>query len=131
MTADSAAVPAVSAEPLILLQQVTMQFGSQRVLHALDLTIPRGETIAIIGESGCGKTVLLKLVIGLLRPTVGRVLFDGQMLVDLKEKDLVKQRLRFGFLFQGSALFDSLSVFENVAFGLKTTGQRPDGELRE
>ncbi len=108
-----------------------MQFGGQRVLHALDLGIQKGQTVAVIGESGCGKTVLLKLIIGLLRPTVGRVLFDEQVLVDLAEKELVKQRLRFGFLFQGSALFDSLSVFDNVAFGLRATGRRPDSELQE
>jgi phospholipid/cholesterol/gamma-HCH transport system ATP-binding protein len=116
---------------LIALQQVAMQFGSQNVLNGIDLDIQKGQTVVVIGESGCGKTVLLKLIIGLLRPTRGRILFDGQMLVDLREKELVKQRLRFGFLFQGSALFDSLSVFDNVAFGLRATGRRPDGELRE
>ncbi len=117
--------------PLIALQQVSIQFGSQHVLHAIDLGIQRGQTVAIIGESGCGKTVLLKLIIGLLRPTVGRVVFDGQVLVDLREKDLVKQRVRFGFLFQGAALFDSLSVLDNVIFGLRTAGPRPESELRE
>jgi len=122
---------AIPIPALIALQQVTMQFGSQRVLHAIDLKIQRGQTVAVIGESGCGKTVLLKLIIGLLRPSVGQVLFDNQVLVDLKERELVKQRLRFGFLFQGGALFDSLTVFDNVAFGLRATSRRPDDELRE
>lgn len=96
-----------------------MQFGNQRVLQDLNLTVQPGETLAVIGESGCGKTVLLKLIIGLLRPTAGRVLFDGHVLTELSERELTRQRLRIGFLFQGAALFDSLTVFENVAFGLR------------
>jgi phospholipid/cholesterol/gamma-HCH transport system ATP-binding protein len=123
-TADSAA-------NLIRLEQVSIQFDGHRVLHAIDLNVRRGETLCVIGESGCGKTVLLKLVIGLLRPTVGRVLFDGQALADLSERRLTDQRLRFGFLFQGAALFDSLSVYDNVAFGLRAQGKRPEAEIRE
>jgi phospholipid/cholesterol/gamma-HCH transport system ATP-binding protein len=119
-----------AASPLLSLQQVSMQFGTHRVLHAIDLDIQRGQTLAVIGESGCGKTVLLKLVIGLLRPTIGRVLFDGKVLADLPERELTRQRLRFGFLFQGAALFDSLSVYDNVAFGLRAQG-RPEAEIRE
>ena len=115
---------------LIALEQVSVQFGAQRVLHALELAVRRGQTVAVIGESGCGKTVLLKLVIGLLRPTHGRVTFDGRMLVDLPDRELTRQRLRFGFLFQGAALFDSLSVYDNVAFGLRAQG-RPEAETRE
>jgi phospholipid/cholesterol/gamma-HCH transport system ATP-binding protein len=116
---------------LIALHQVSVQFGAQRVLHAIDLEVRRGQTLVVIGESGCGKTVLLKLVIGLLRPTVGRVTFDGKVLTDLPEQELIRQRLRFGFLFQGAALFDSLSVFDNVAFGPRTQGRAPEAELRE
>jgi phospholipid/cholesterol/gamma-HCH transport system ATP-binding protein len=119
-----------AATPLLSLQQVSMQFGTHGVLHGIDLDIQRGQTLAVIGESGCGKTVLLKLVIGLLRPTVGRVLFDGKVLADLPERELTRQRLRFGFLFQGSALFDSLSVYDNVAFGLRAQG-RPEAEIGE
>ncbi|HTU16787.1 MAG TPA: ABC transporter ATP-binding protein [Gemmataceae bacterium] len=119
------------SDALIALQQVTMQFGSQRVLHGIDLDTQRGQTLAIIGESGCGKTVLLKLIIGLLRPTVGRVIFDGKHLEALSERELTQQRLRFGFLFQGAALFDSLSVYDNVAFGLRAQGRKPETEIRE
>src|SRR6476469_868337 len=100
--------------PLILLQQVSMQFDGHRVLHAIDLDVQRGQTLAVIGESGCGKTVLLKLIVALLRPTTGRVLFDGKVLADLPERELTAQRRRLGFLFQGAALFDSLSVHDNV-----------------
>jgi phospholipid/cholesterol/gamma-HCH transport system ATP-binding protein len=96
-----------------------MAFDSQRVLHNITLGIAAGQTLVVIGESGCGKTVLLKLIIALLRPTQGRVVFDGKVLADLDDRELTKQRLRFGFLFQGAALFDSLSVFDNVAFGLR------------
>jgi phospholipid/cholesterol/gamma-HCH transport system ATP-binding protein len=107
-----------------------MQFGPQPVLRGIRFDVPRGQTLAIIGESGCGKTVLLKLLIGLLRPTHGRVLFDGNSMSDMDDQELTRQRLRFGFLFQGAALFDSLSVHDNIAFGLREQG-RPDEEIRE
>lgn len=117
--------------PLIALQQVSMHFGSQPVLRDINLDIPRGQTLVVIGESGCGKTVLLKLIIGLMRSSSGKVLFDGRELVDLPERELTRQRLRFGFLFQGAALFDSLTVYENVAFGLRNHGNLPETEIRE
>jgi phospholipid/cholesterol/gamma-HCH transport system ATP-binding protein len=119
-----------SASAFLSLQQVSMQFDHQHVLHAIDLNIQRGQTVVVIGESGCGKTVLLKLIVGLLHPSVGRVFFDGKSLADLSEQELTRQRLRMGFLFQGAALFDSLSVYDNVAFGLRAQG-RPDAEIRE
>ncbi len=109
----------VRRNDLISLRGVSMRFRQQSVLRDIDLVIHRGQTVCIIGESGCGKTVMLKLMIGLLHPTQGRVEFDGRSVADLNGKDLVKMRLRFGFLFQMAALFDSLTVFDNVAFSLR------------
>ncbi len=117
-------------EPLIAFRQVSIRFGTQQVLRDINLDVARGQTVAVIGESGCGKTVLLKLAIGLLQPSAGRATFDGRILTDLPERELVRQRLRFGFLFQGAALFDSLTVYDNVAFGLRAQ-RRPEREIRE
>ena len=105
--------------PLIQIERVGVDFGRQHVLRDIDLTIPRGQTLAVIGESGCGKTVLLKTIIGLLRPSCGTVHFDGQNLVELGERELTRQRIRFGFLFQQAALFDSMSIAQNVSFPLR------------
>jgi phospholipid/cholesterol/gamma-HCH transport system ATP-binding protein len=102
---------------IIALEGVSMHFRQQSVLRDISLTIERGQTVCVIGESGCGKTVMLKLMIGLLRPSSGVVKFDGRDLSTLKEQEIVKVRLRFGFLFQNAALFDSLTIFDNVAFG--------------
>lgn len=117
--------------PLINLEEVGVEFGAQRVLAGINIAIPRGQTLVVVGESGCGKTVLLKLIIGLLRPTFGRVTFENKVLIDLRSRELTRQRLRFGFLFQGSALFDSLSVFDNVAFGLHEQKRLSEKEIVE
>jgi phospholipid/cholesterol/gamma-HCH transport system ATP-binding protein len=117
-------------QPFLSLRQVGHQFDGHRVLSDVSIDIARGQTLAIIGESGCGKTVLLKLIIALLSPTQGSVWFDGRNLNDLPERELARQRLRFGFLFQGGALFDSMSVFENVAFGLREQ-RRAEREIAE
>src|SRR5688500_16095873 len=100
-----------AVKPLISFQNVSMTFGTQKVLENINLDIQTGQTLVVIGESGCGKTVLLKLMIGLLRPTQGQVFFDGKILTELDDRALTRQRLRFGFLFQGAALFDSMTVF--------------------
>jgi phospholipid/cholesterol/gamma-HCH transport system ATP-binding protein len=126
--------PVATVDPrssLLCLDSLTMQFDGQRVLENITLEVRAGQTLVVIGESGCGKTVLLKLMIGLMRPTTGRVLFDGRVLTDLPERELTRQRLRFGFLFQGAALFDSLTIYDNVAFGLRAQGSRPEAEVRE
>jgi phospholipid/cholesterol/gamma-HCH transport system ATP-binding protein len=103
--------------PVIELIDLTMRFRQQTVLRDLNLSIRKGQTVCVIGESGCGKTVLLKLMIALLRPTQGVVKFDGRDLAALPDAELNKTRLRFGFLFQMAALFDSLTIYDNVAFG--------------
>lgn len=105
--------------PTLALEKASLQFGKQQVLREVSLHVPAGATVAVIGESGCGKTVLLKLLVRLIAPTTGIVTFDGKDLATLKESELIAHRLRMGFLFQGAALFDSMSVFDNVAFGLR------------
>lgn len=108
--------------PIIELRNVGLRFGTHQVLAGINLAVAPRETLAVIGESGCGKTVLLKLVVGLLQPTEGDVLFEGVPIRTLSEADLTRMRLRVGFLFQQAALFDSLNVFDNVAFGLRAKG---------
>jgi len=129
MNHDGAA-DGVRTGDLIALRSLNMQFRYQAVLRDIDLTIRRGQTACIIGESGCGKTVMLKLIIGLLQPTRGQVIFDGRDIATLDGKELVKMRLRFGFLFQMAALFDSLTVFDNVAFGLREHHYCSEDEIR-
>ena len=118
-------------DDLIEVRASSMRFRYQQVLRDINLTIHRGETLCIIGESGCGKTVMLKLMIGLLRPSQGSVWFDGRDVAGLNGKELVKMRLRFGFLFQMAALFDSLTVFDNVAFGLREHHFCDEAHVRE
>jgi phospholipid/cholesterol/gamma-HCH transport system ATP-binding protein len=116
--------------PVIQLRGVAVRFGDHRVLAGIDLDVLPHQTVAVIGESGCGKTVLLKLIVGLLRPTEGEVLFEGTPLHNLSERELTRMRLRVGFLFQQAALFDSLTVFDNVAFGLRAKGGVSDAGVR-
>lgn len=106
-------------DEILELVDLGMAFRNHSVLRGINLSIPRGQTICIIGESGCGKTVLLKLMIGLLRPTTGLVRLDKRDLASLNSKELTRTRLRFGFLFQMAALFDSMTIYDNVAFGLR------------
>jgi phospholipid/cholesterol/gamma-HCH transport system ATP-binding protein len=105
--------------PHIRLASLHVHFSGQHVLRDISLEIPRGQTVAIIGESGCGKTVLLKAIIGLLKPSHGNCRLDGRDLTAMRERELTQQRLKFGFLFQQAALFDSLTVAQNVAFPLR------------
>jgi phospholipid/cholesterol/gamma-HCH transport system ATP-binding protein len=115
--------------PVIELRGVGVRFGTHQVLSGIDLAVRAQESLAIIGESGCGKTVLLKLIVGLLQPSEGEVLFEGTPLRSLSERDLTRMRLRVGFLFQQAALFDSLDVFDNVAFGLRAKGGLSDADI--
>lgn len=106
---------------LVETQKLNMRFGDKYILRDLTVSIRHGQTVAIIGESGCGKTVFLKTLVGLLKPTSGFVLFDQQDLGILSEQELSRLRSRTGFVFQNSALFDSLTVAENIAFPLMHT----------
>ncbi len=112
-TCDSAA-----PTPHLRVEGLSVRFGGQPVLRDIGLEVPRGQTLAVIGESGCGKTVLLKSMIGLIHPTAGKTFIDGRDLHSLSERELAQQRLRLGFVFQQAALFDSMTIEENVAFPL-------------
>jgi len=104
---------------LVEFQNVKKAFGPKVVYSGLDLAIAKGETITILGPSGSGKSVALKMLIGLLEADSGAILFDGRDITTLAEKDLYDVRRRVAYLFQGAALFDSLTVGENVAYGLR------------
>ena len=103
---------------MIEIQNVHKRFGNNQVLRGLDLTIQDGETLVIIGRSGCGKSVLLKHIMGILEPDDGKILIDGVDLYSRPVEELGPHRLKLGMLFQGAALFDSLTVQENVGFSL-------------
>lgn len=103
---------------MIEISDLHKSFGSKKVLRGVNLTIEAGETIVIIGRSGCGKSVLIKHIVGLLEPDSGFVKVEGKIVSDLSLKELYELRKNFGFLFQGSALFDSMSVYENVSLPL-------------
>jgi len=118
-------------EPMLELRGVDVTFGRNPVLRGIDLAIPRGQTLVIIGESGCGKTVALKTMIGLVRPTRGQVFFDGRDLATLSEAELTHERTRFGFVFQGAALFDSMTIGQNVAFPLREHTKTDKAEIQE
>lgn len=116
---------------MIEIEDLHKRFGPKVVLAGLTLTIERGETMVVIGGSGTGKSVLLKHVIGLMKPDQGRVVVDGQDVGSLDETQLTELRKKFGMLFQGAALFDSLSVWENVGFALTQHSKRPPREIRD
>ncbi len=116
---------------MIEIKNLKKSFGKKEVLKGVDLVINKGETLVIIGKSGCGKSVLLKHIIGLLKPDVGEILFEGMDIVKMKMKELNKIRLKFGFLFQGAALFDSMTVAENIGLGLKENTHMTTKEIED
>ena len=105
-------------------------FGPKKVLQGVNLTVEKGETMVVIGQSGSGKSVLLKHLIGLLKPDSGKVYIDGTEITRLKEGELQKLSQKFGMLFQGAALFDSMTVGQNVSFGLERHTHLSDEEIR-
>ncbi|HWI86067.1 MAG TPA: ATP-binding cassette domain-containing protein [Sphingomonas sp.] len=114
------------AQPKVLLDDVSKQFAGNVVLDGVSLALEAGESLAIIGQSGSGKSVTLKCILGLMRPDRGSIKVDGEEMVGLRGAALDRMRAKFGMLFQGSALFDSLPVWRNVTFGL-TQGRAVHG----
>src|SRR5512138_1728296 len=104
---------------MIDVRHLSKSFGSHRILEDVNLHIEKGESLVIIGRSGGGKSVLLKHIIGLLKPDSGEVVIDGEDIVHMDERRLLAVRRKFGMLFQAAALFDSMTVAENVAFALR------------
>lgn len=104
---------------IIEFKKVSKVFGTNRIFENADLSVVKGETITVIGGSGKGKSVFLKLLLGVIKPDVGEVLFNGRSLARMNESEISKVRSRMGMLFQGAALFDSLTVKENVAYPLR------------
>ncbi|WP_428683237.1 ABC transporter ATP-binding protein [Reyranella sp.] len=115
------------ASPKISLRGVTKAFGPKKVLQGIELDVAPGESMVVIGGSGTGKSVLLKCILGLLKPDQGSIKVDGEETSDLSDRDRARVMRKFGMLFQGGALFDSLRVWENVAFGpIQSDGMAPD-----
>lgn len=104
-------------------------FGTHQILDGVSFSINRGESVVIIGRSGGGKSVLLKHLIALLKPDGGQVLIDGENIVPMNERQLLRVRRKFGMLFQGAALFDSMTVAENIAFAFRREQLLPEGEI--
>src|SRR6056297_2656272 len=119
------------SKEMIKLDNVQRSFGKNCVLNGVNLDIGRGETFLLIGRSGAGKTVLLKTILGLLRPDSGMISIDGQEITQLTKNKLEKIRLKFGLVFQNSALFDFLTVWENVSFFLKQHTNMSKKEMRQ
>ncbi len=115
--------------PILEMQDVHKSFGPLRVLQGISLAVDTGKTLVILGASGSGKSVTLKLLIGLLRPDHGQVYFHGRRIDSLPERELVKIRTHMGFVFQMGALFDSLSVAENIAFPLREHSDYNDSHI--
>jgi phospholipid/cholesterol/gamma-HCH transport system ATP-binding protein len=115
---------------MIEVRDVRKNFGTQQVLRGASLRIEKGEAVVIIGRSGGGKSILLKHLIGLLRPDSGSVLVDGKDLACMDERELLGVRRQFGMLFQMAALFDSLDVFDNVSFVLRRERKHTEAEIR-
>jgi len=119
----------ISLDYMIEIKNLKKSFGDKQVLRGINLTVNKGETMVIIGRSGCGKSVLLKHIVGLLKPDEGELYVEGQDVVKMKRKELYELRKKFGFLFQGSALFDSMTVGENVGLYLTENTKMTKSEI--
>ena len=116
-------------EIMIDLRKINMSFKERRILHDVDLQVKTGETLVVIGPSGAGKSTLLRLMIGLLKPDSGEIWVDGQEIAQLNEDGLNQIRRNMGMVFQYSALFDSMTVGDNVAFGIRQHTKMPEDQI--
>jgi phospholipid/cholesterol/gamma-HCH transport system ATP-binding protein len=116
---------------MIEIKNLRKRFGDKEVLSGVNLNIDNGITLVIIGRSGCGKSVLLKHIIGLLTPDEGEILIEGQNISTMNEKNIYEIRKQFGFLFQGAALFDSMNVEENIGLALKENTEMKKSEIAD
>jgi phospholipid/cholesterol/gamma-HCH transport system ATP-binding protein len=130
VTAASTDATAAATEQMIAVRGVAKRLGAQEILRGVDLNVGKGKTLVIIGRSGGGKSVLLKHLIGLLTPDTGEIWIDNQNIVGMSERDLEAVRQKVGILFQGGALFDSMTVEENIEFPLREAGVRDPKVLR-
>lgn len=115
----------------IILEGVAKAFGPNQVLDGVNLEIEHGESMAIIGQSGSGKSVMLKIILGLIKPDRGAIRIDGEDMLSMRSRDLERARAKFGMLFQGSALFDSLPIWRNVTFALTQGRQLEAAKMRK
>ncbi|HEU0101335.1 MAG TPA: ATP-binding cassette domain-containing protein [Mycobacteriales bacterium] len=127
----AAAASGAAEGPVVSIQNVTMRFGTHTVLKDVSFDVPRGEISAVLGPSGTGKSVLLKVIIGLLRPQAGQVYVDGEPMVGVREKEVLRIRRKFGVLFQDGALFGSMNLFDNIAFPLVEHTSKTDKAIRD
>src|SRR5205814_6392449 len=118
------------SSPMIAVRALAKRIGQQEILRGIDLEVATGETLAIIGRSGGGKSVLLKHLVGLMEPDTGEIWIQGQNIIGMNERQLGMIRQKVGILFQGGALFDSMTVEENIAFPLHEAGERNPDILR-
>lgn len=117
--------------PMITISGLKKAFQGQEILRGVDMVVPEGEVTAVIGKSGEGKSVLLKHIIGLLRPDAGEILFGGESLASMSRTELRVLRRRLSYMFQSMALFDSMTVFDNIALPLRETGRLPESDVAD
>lgn len=122
--------PEMERSEMLRIQGIHKAFNTHKVLAGIDLSLRTCETLSVLGGSGSGKTTLLRLIAGLIKPDRGQIFLFGQDIVPLSERELVPLRRRIGVVFQGAALFDSLTVFENIAFPLRLHTRTSEGEIR-
>jgi phospholipid/cholesterol/gamma-HCH transport system ATP-binding protein len=128
---DKSSASGTSSEEMIRLRGVWKSFGKHVVFRDLDIGYRRGETTVVLGQSGVGKSVMLKLILGLLRPDRGQIEVEGTDITRVRERDMIPIRAKFGMLFQGAALFDFLTVYENVAFMMREYKKWPESKIRD